>query len=488
MTIQLRPYQQEFIKAISEALAKHRRVIACAATGSGKSKTFIAITRRAVERGTTVLIITEARKIFKQLTDEIGNCHEISPDVKYVDVRPAHIYVAMAQTLARREAIITAFHSLPQANLLIITDEAHVGTPTKLLQRFPDAYHIGFTATPDYRFAKHLPTLYNDCVVGAQPRWLVDNKYLSPYRHFVRRVVDLDGLEKGASGDFSESSQERVFDRIEVADTLLADLTSYPFRKAIIYCASIKHASDVAAELRNHGLNIAEVHTSNPKSDWELFNFMQFAPDSPNVCVSVGILTKGFDFPEIDLIVLNRATTSLPLYLQMCGRGSRLAQGKPDFTVLDYGGNAARHGLWDAERPWAEMWRKKRKPREGVAPIKECPACLAVLAPFTSICPECGYTFTVDDETPQEKVATRLTELTINYSALNGRRISTLTPRELATYVERTGRKSFATRVAKALGEVYLCEYATEMRWKSGWEKHIQPSKAPFNDIIIFTN
>ena len=43
---------------------------------------------------------------------------------------------------------------------------------------------------------------------------------------------------------------------------------------------------------------------------------------------NVGILTTGFDCPNVEAIILNRATKSLSLYYQMIGRGSRIAENK----------------------------------------------------------------------------------------------------------------------------------------------------------------
>ncbi|MFK5283892.1 helicase-related protein, partial [Lacticaseibacillus paracasei] len=56
-----------------------------------------------------------------------------------------------------------------------------------------------------------------------------------------------------------------------------------------------------------------------------------------------GILTTGYDEPTIEVIIVNRATMSLPLWLQMCGRGSRIFPNKKNFMVLDFGKNHDRH-------------------------------------------------------------------------------------------------------------------------------------------------
>jgi DNA repair protein RadD len=65
----------------------------------------------------------------------------------------------------------------------------------------------------------------------------------------------------------------------------------------------------------------------------------------------MGVLTTGFNAPAVDLIALLRPTKSAGLYVQMVGRGTRLAPGKENCLVLDFAGNVRRHGPIDLVRP-----------------------------------------------------------------------------------------------------------------------------------------
>jgi superfamily II DNA or RNA helicase len=463
--ISLRPYQQIFYNNIRAKLHL-KQIIACSATGSGKTKTFLKIANDALVKQTTVLILTESRKIFGQIALEQPSAIEIKAEVKFINIGAGKLYVAMAQTLVNRPNIIAQLQYFgPQ--LLIICDEAHVGTPTKLLLQLPDAYLIGFTATPDYKVAKHLPVLYKDIVVGPQPQELVELGYLAPYYHYEMHSVDLSGLQK-KGGEFTEQSQFAIFDKPKVFTGLHADLKKYAFKKAIIFCSSIKHAARLTEELREAGYNVAEVHSGNTNSDIELASFVH---GTTPICCSVGILTKGFDFPAIDLIILQRATTSLALYCQMIGRGSRTYIGKTRFTVLDYGGNASRHGLWNFEHDWSEKWNgKEKKKKEGVAPVKECPSCFLLVAVSAMICPECGHKWETKERAASEG---EMKDVTAEYNILRGKYIGDLTPIELFTYAKIVNKKAFAKRVATAKGNEYLQEYATACGWKNGWQHHI---------------
>lgn len=480
MSIVLRPYQEDFVNKIRGQLQIHKRIICCAATGSGKTKTFVSITKTVIEKGRTVLIISESLKIFGQIKKEIENARYISDGVKDMYINPNFVYIAMAQTLSRRPEIIKQFIALGD-KLLIIADEVHVGTSSKLLLQLLDAFHLGFTATPDYKNAKHLPKIYNGIAVGPQPQELVEMGFLAPYYHYERKVVDLKTLKKSNTGDFTEQSQEVAFEKKEVFDGLLEDLMKFEFKKCIIYCASIKHCRHTVEALRKFGYQCSEVHSKNPKSDFELFQFTQ---GPIKICVSVGILTKGFDEPQIDLVVLHRATTSLSLYCQMVGRGARIFPGKTRFTVLDYGGNATRHNLWNFEHDWANMWNGKiKKPGSGVAPIKCCPKCGFMMHPTKMKCEGCGFEFKAPEPTKKQ---TELIEVTNQYNALRGRKISTLTAPELVSYVKFTNRKPYGKRIAVSKGDAFLNEYAQLMGWTYGWWNHIvADDKIPYHDITI---
>jgi DNA repair protein RadD len=116
-------------------------------------------------------------------------------------------------------------------------------------------------------------------------------------------------------------------------------------------------------------------------------------------CVTnANVLTTGFDAPGTDLIALLRPTKSVGLYVQMVGRGTRLAEGKDDCLVLDFAGNTSRHGPIDMVDG-----RKKEPAGDGEAPIKVCPECQTINHASVRRCIACDHEF----PPPVVKVAPR---------------------------------------------------------------------------------
>lgn len=479
----LRPYQEKLVHQLRTEIVKSKKVIGAMATGGGKTAVFIDIASKALMKNKTVLIITESRKIFSQIADALkGSTYEISAKKAPPAIFKGSCYIAMAQTLVRRKSLVDQFEYLKD-NLLIINDEAHINTATGLLEKFPDAMLLGFTATPQ---GKHLKKLYNACVVGPQPDELVRLGFLSPYKHFARVGASMDKLII-ENGEFTEDSQKSAFDTQELYDGLTEDLRHFKFKKCMIFCASIAHCEAVYSVLSLQNFKCVRIHSqrSNEQDAIDMYNFKYSDYD---ICVSVGSLTKGFDWPPVDLIVLNRATTSTALFLQMDGRGSRISPGKDYFTVLDYGENYRRHGLWDQDRDWDKIWNQAKDKKDGVAPIKICPKCDYINKQSAKICENCGHEFELgaseDDQVSAEE--SELIEITKNWA---GKKMSELNAKELAVYARLKNKKAYAIRIAKSHAtkdEQYLHDFGKAMGYKPSWSHIVLRDMEPGVEINFY--
>lgn len=490
MTTILRGYQITFNRDLANAVRLLKRIIACMPTGGGKTKCFIAIAQSAINRNRTALIITESRKIFTQIQQEAGGI-EINAKVgSHIYIQPNKIYIAMAQTLARRPFILDQFEKMGES-LLIINDEAHVATANKVLRILNTALLIGFTATPVYENAKHLPEFYRGIVVGAQVSDLIQLDALKPYRHYARVGAEMDRLQI-QRGEFTEESQMAAFENKAVYDGLLDDLRKFKYNKAMVFCSSISHCEDTFEMLEFNGIPAIRYHSQHEAS---AFDLSRYENEDINVCVSVASLNKGYDHPPTDLTALLFKTMSLTRYLQSIGRASRPAENKPYHICLDYGLNYMQHGLWDMDRPYETLWlpdpditRRRKKDSLQIATVKSCPDCEAIIPSSTQVCPYCGAILRIE----QPLVNGELIEVTELYSKLIDKKISELNPEELAIYAKLKNKRGFGIRVAKAQQQKkdgWLKEYGKAMGYAGNWyhivEKQIDKEEIKFNDFTL---
>lgn len=479
-----RPYQIDCVDRTARSLAEHQATILHAPTGAGKSLMCQMIVDRCIAKGRTVLVLSDARKIFDQLVEELGPI-EIKSDVKQLAVKKGECYCGMIQTLLRRPMILKQLKDLGDG-LVLIVDECHISTSTKLIDELPNAYRIGLTATPYGLWHKHLPEYYNDLVEGPQVDFLIQSGYLTNYRHYARTPADTS-LLKIRNGEYTEKSQESVFSARAVYDGLFEDLRSFTFRKCVIFVASIKQAEALYEKLNAAGFRASRYHSGLKYAEYELAKFEEL--DMADILVTIKSLSKGWDYKPIDMVALMHKTKSTSLYQQEIGRGARIFPGKEIFTVLDYGNNWKDHGLYFEDRPYSELWNMVKPPKETeqASSSKSCPSCESIIAISATKCKYCGYQFPIEEKRMAQG---ELIDLTDEYHVLVGKKVSELSPGELANYCKIKNKKAYAIRVAKAQEQLrpgFLLDFAAEMGYKRNWvyTQHIPNERIDFMDITL---
>lgn len=392
--MQLREYQEGFVRNIAESLAKNKRVIAQLATGGGKTVTFSAISKRFNDKsGQRVLILVHRMELLHQAAKTI----ERNTGLKAVEIvagmkkiPDAQVYVAMVETTFRR------LDKLPDFGLIII-DEAHIGNFTKLIEHYADKYIIGFTATPiASKKDKPLKNYFNDIVCGVSIGELIQDGHLcSPYTFGVQQEIDRAKL-KMVKGDFDIQQMAKMMsDNKYIESVLNAYKTLAINQKTLIFNCNVEHSKIVTNAFKSSGFN-AE-HLDGEMSKEERDFILKWFNDTPDaILCNIGIATTGFDQPDIKCIIVNRATASMPLWLQMCGRGARPDNSKQSFIIIDMGGNCQTHGFWESNRDWEYLFFHPEKKGNGVAPTKRCPSCNGLVHARVKVCPMPSPTQTLD--------------------------------------------------------------------------------------------
>jgi DNA repair protein RadD len=159
--------------------------------------------------------------------------------------------------------------------------------------------------------------------------------------------------------------------------------------------------------LRERGVSCATIFGDTPSTERDHI-IAAFKRVEIRALASMGVLTTGFNAPAVDLIAMLRPTKSTGLYVQMAGRGTRLAPGKENCLVLDFAGNVARHGPIDAVKPTVACRLRGPGKGDSLARTKDCPACHSVVAAAVRECP-CGHQFAA----PNSNIAPRASTLAI---------------------------------------------------------------------------
>ena len=138
------------------------------------------------------------------------------------------------------------------------------------------------------------------------------------------------------------------------------------------------------------GINADVLHSRMDKDRLEVID--RFKYRDTRALVSVGMVTTGFDAPNVDLIVLMRPTLSTVLHVQMVGRGLRTAPNKDHCLVLDFAGNTALLGpINNPVIPFKSGTRSKAAAKQ--KPTKTCPRCKCINNIRAQICEVCKHVF-----------------------------------------------------------------------------------------------
>ena len=338
-------------------------------TGGGKTVIFSELARRYIkETGKKVLILTHRIELCAQTSKmldgfDVDN-YIINSDVKELEVDNHHdCFVAMVETLNNR----LSDEALGFDNLgLVIIDEAHYNSFTKLFKFFDKCFLLGVTATPlSSNASLPMKDNYDELLTGEPIPSLIEKDVLARAEtHCIN--VGLGSLKVGISGDYTVKSSEVLYSNDDMQEKLFkAYEEKAKGKKTLISNNGIQTSKEVYYTFKSKGYDIR--HLDNKCNKQERAEILAWFKVTPNaILTSVSILTTGFDEPTVDVIILNRATKSLTLYYQMIGRGSRWLKEKTTFSIIDLGNNVARFGLWESELDWHNIFLNPDKYLESI--------------------------------------------------------------------------------------------------------------------------
>jgi len=398
----LRPYQRDAVGAVWDHIASSDTNPAVVLpTGSGKTHVIAELCRDAVQKWSgRVIVLAHVKELLEQAA---GKLRAVAPDLP-VGVFSAGLGrrdIGYPVTIASIQSVYQRAHELGPLDLVIV-DEAHLIPPDGegMYRRFlSDARGlcdhqrvIGLTATP-YRMKTGTicgsDSVLHEVCFEASVRELIAGGYLCPLRSRAGKATADTSDIHVRGGEFIAGELEDRMDEDGLVEAACAEVVAATAdrRSVLLFCSGVRHGEHVARVLREkHGVECGFVEGGTPaKRRDELL--ARFKSGELKYLANVNVLTTGFDAPNVDCVAMLRPTMSPGLYYQMVGRGFRLAEGKADCLVLDFGGNVLRHGPVDAIR------LADSSGAAGEAPAKQCPECDALIHAAYAVCPECGHAF-----------------------------------------------------------------------------------------------
>ena len=398
--ISLRPYQADAIEALRQGIRNgHRRQILCAGTGAGKTVMAANLLQEADRKGSYALFLVDRVALVNQSSatfDEYGINHGIVQGINDRWLPNENVQVCSIQTLARRY--------LPRDPSLIVVDECHAQYKSTLdyIERNPQAIVIGLTATP---FTPGMGKFWNHVVNVIPTRKLIDDGFLIQPKIYVAKSPDEEDLNKNSFGEFSDESAASA--GIRIVGDVVKEWVSKTYEhfggpaKTIVFSPTVEHGREICAAFNAAGYNFQQISYLDKSDEDRAAKIEVFrSPDSHIVgLVSCGVLTKGFDVPDVRIGVSCKPyRKSLSSHMQEIGRVMRSHPDKDKALWLDHSGNVERFALemfdvWEnGAGDLSQATKRDSTPRERNETVREkvvCPECSGTLHGNT--CLSCGW-------------------------------------------------------------------------------------------------
>lgn len=412
--MKLRPYQGRALDELWDFFKRNTggNPIVEACVGAGKSLMIAALAQRADLEypGTRVLVLVHQRELLEQNVDKLVR---IWPEAS-IGIYSAAIGrkdLGCQVTYATIGSIYRDAHLLGRIDI-VLADECHMINPKEagmwrkfindLAKYCPHARTIGWTGTPFrgngvFLTAGDTP-LFTNIATRVKMKELLELGFLAPLvpATTVARI-DTAGV-KTSGDDYVVSDLAKVTDTEELVEATCDEIVELAAdrKRWLVFAVTIAHAEHVRDALKARGVAVDMVSGTTPKQERaRLIN--AYRRGEIKCLVNVGVLTTGFDVPEVDFIALLRATKSPVLYVQIAGRGMRCVganiqesttNGKSDCLWADFTDTTARMGPVDEVNG-----RLPSGGRKGEAPHKHCPECGSVCPASAPECLDCGYVF-----------------------------------------------------------------------------------------------
>jgi superfamily II DNA or RNA helicase len=457
----LRPYQVTLYNEISKQysiavkLKEFLRLCVQAVTRSGKTVVFSYLAKLFSDAGMPGFIITHREEIFEQTFEKVTEFGINAGQIKAGQNKSFNlVQVAMVQTLANRikkeqeikkKLETNNVQSLIDPQWIIIDENQHAVSATWkwVIEQYPNAHIIGFTATPRRLDNKPMSEIFNTLVCGESMRWMIDNYWITDYLHLCpKSPLDKEKI-KIRGKDYDKNQQKKIFKTREVAANVISYYKKFiDGLQTIVFCCDLEHAEYYKDRFDEAGYPAQVLHA---KSKRRKKIIKDYKSGKYPILISIEIINEGFDVPICYAVLLLRKTKSLTVYLQQISRcltpvfanvkskenpngydieikeqrKQSMKEGKEKGIIIDFVGNFWLHNKLDYPHAWS-LDAPTKKEREKTKILKKlCPGCKFDIPKIMAKCYLCGFDFTAEEKKIKELRVIEMSEELVNIHELS---------------------------------------------------------------------
>lgn len=342
--LELKEHQKQALASLAAMREKHETIaLLYHATGTGKTVTAVS---DAKAFGKRTLFLAHTRELVEQAADTFRALWHPELVGIYMDTvkQPdSYIVCGSIQSVALN---LEQFH--PEDFGYLIIDEAHhasAETYQKVLRYFRPAFTLGLTATPERADDQNILDIFKNTAHRLDIQTAVEIGELVPVRCIrIHTNIDLTKVRFNSVQYNIRDLESKIY--VPERNTLIVDtfMEYVSNKRTVIFCASVKHAEQIAEMIRERGVQAAAVSGSMKASERREY-LAKFQKGEIKALCACDLLNEGWDCPETEVLFMARPTMSKVLYTQQLGRGMRLSEGKECLIVFDFVDNASQYNM-----------------------------------------------------------------------------------------------------------------------------------------------
>ena len=342
--LELKEHQVAALKSLDEMRSNSETIaLLYHATGTGKTVTAVMDAKRCGGRtlflAHTQELVNQAAETFRKLWPSVT----VGRYVESMKQPNAHVVCGSVQSVALH---LDSFRD--DAFEYLVVDEAHhaaADTYQKVLSYFKPAFTLGLTATPERMDDKSILEIFKNTAHKLDIQTAVEIGELVPIRCIrIHTNIDLSKVRFNSVQYNIRDLESKIY--VPERNRLIVDtwLQYVRGKRTVVFCASVKHAEQIAEMFRDQGIQASAVSGSMKQSERKEFQDKLVNREIQVLC-ACDLLNEGWDCPEIEVLFMARPTMSKTLYTQQLGRGMRLYEGKESLMVFDFVDNANQYNM-----------------------------------------------------------------------------------------------------------------------------------------------